>query len=66
MNYSYHAFISDRAGELMELEAAIAVTRDRAIRDLYGVGRTISPRAASPRSRQVIAHNARSGSARES
>ena len=27
VNYgSYHAFISDRAGELMELEAAIAVT----------------------------------------
>ena len=41
VNYSYHAFISDRAGEMMELEADHRrhAEIENAIRDLkYGVG----------------------------
>ena len=41
VNYSYHAFITDRAGELMELEAGHRrhAEIENAIRDLkYGVG----------------------------
>ena len=66
VHYSYHAFITDRAGEMMELEADHRrhAEIENAIRDLkYGVtGSTIFPRAASPPTApgsrvQVIAHN---------
>ena len=53
--YSYHAFITDRAGELMELEAGHRrhAEIENAIRDLkYGVGLNHLPRAASPRTRR--------------
>ena len=57
VDYSYHAFISDRAGELMELEADHRrhAEIENAIRDLkYGVGLNHLPSgrfAASPRTR---------------
>ena len=52
-NYSYHAFITDRDGETLALEADHRrhAEIENAIRDLkYGgcTGSTISPRAASP------------------
>ena len=53
--YSYHAFITDRAGEMMELEADHRrhAEIENAIRDLkYGVGLNHLPRAASPRTRR--------------
>ena len=50
--YSYHAFITDREGDTLELEADHRrhAEIENAIRDLkYGAwGSTISPRAASP------------------
>ena len=57
--YSYHGFITDRDGELLELEADHRrhAEIENAIRDLkYGVGlsRTISPRAASPPTRRCL------------
>ena len=50
-SYSYHGFITDREGDVLELEADHRrhAEIENAIRDLkYGVGLTISPRAASP------------------
>ena len=50
-SYSYHAFITDRDGDTLDLEADHRrhAEIENAIRDLkYGVGSTISPRAASP------------------
>ena len=50
-SYSYHSFITDREGDVLELEADHRrhAEIENAIRDLkYGVGLTISPRAASP------------------
>ena len=54
--YSYHAFITDRDGDTLELEADHRLTMDpghaeieNAIRDLkYGMGSTTCPRFASP------------------
>ena len=65
VNYSYHAFISDRAGELMELEAGHRrhAEIENAIRDLkYGVGLNHLPSGrfaanAAWLAVQVIAHN---------
>ena len=64
-NYSFHAFITDRAGELLELEAGHRrhAEIENAIRDLkYGVGLNHLPsgRFAANAARlavQVIAHN---------
>ena len=64
-NYSYHAFISDRAGELLELEADHRrhAEIENAIRDLkYGVGLNHLPSGrfaanAAWLAAQVIAHN---------
>ena len=64
-NYSYHAFISDRAGELLELEADHRrhAEVENAIRDLkYGVGLNHLPSGrfaanAAWLAVQVIAHN---------
>ena len=64
-NYSYHAFISDRAGELLELEADHRrhAEIENAIRDLkYGVGLNHLPSGrfaanAAWLAVQVIAHN---------
>ena len=56
VNYSYHAFISDRAGELLELEADHRrhAEIENAIRDLkYGVGLNHLPSGASPRTRMA-------------
>ena len=50
-NYSYHAFITDRDGDTLDLEADHRrhAEIENAIRDLkYGVGLTTSPRDASP------------------
>ena len=63
--YSYHAFISDRAGELLELEAGQRrhAEIENAIRDLkYGVGLNHLPSGrfaanAAWLALQVIAHN---------
>ena len=63
--YSYHAFISDRAGELLELEADHRrhAEIENAIRDLkYGVGLNHLPSGrfaanAAWLAVQVIAHN---------
>ena len=65
VNYSYHAFISDRAGELLELEADHRrhAEVENAIRDLkYGVGLNHLPSGrfaanAAWLAVQVIAHN---------
>ena len=65
VNYSYHAFISDRAGELLELEADQRrhAEIENAIRDLkYGVGLNHLPSGrfaanAAWLAVQVIAHN---------
>ena len=65
VNYSYHAFISDRAGELLELEAGQRrhAEIENAIRDLkYGVGLNHLPSGrfaanAAWLAVQVIAHN---------
>ncbi len=65
VNYSYHAFISDRAGEMMELEADHRrhAEIENAIRDLkYGVGLNHLPSGrctanAAWLAVQVIAHN---------
>ena len=65
VNYSYHAFISDRAGELLELEADHRrhAEIENAIRDLkYGVGLNHLPSGrfaanAAWLAVQVIAHN---------
>ena len=65
VNYSYHAFITDRAGELMELEADHRrhAEIENAIRDLkYGVGLNHLPSGrfganAAWLAVQVIAHN---------
>ena len=65
VNYSYHAFISDRAGELLELEAGHRrhAEIENAIRDLkYGVGLNHLPSGrfganAAWLAVQVIAHN---------
>ena len=65
VNYSYHAFITDRAGELMELEAGHRrhAEIENAIRDLkYGVGLNHLPSGrfaanAAWLAVQVIAHN---------
>ena len=79
-SYSYHAFISDRAGELLELEADHRrhAEIENAIRDLkYGVGLNHLPSGrftanAAWLAVQVIAHTTSpagrraSGSARES
>ena len=69
-SYSYHGFITDRDGDTLEPEADHRrhAEIENAIRDLkYGVGSTISPRAASPPilslpkgawlAVQVLAHN---------
>ena len=69
-NYSYHAFITDRDGDTLELEADHRrhAEIENAIRDLkYGVGLNHLPRAASPPilslpkgawlAVQVMAHN---------
>ena len=56
VNYSYHAFISDRAGELLELEAGHRrhAEIENAIRDLkYGVGPEPSPLGPLRRERGV-------------
>ena len=79
VDYSYHAFITDRAGEMMELEADHRrhAEIENAIRDLkYGVGLNHLPSGrfaanAAWLAVQVIAHNlarwtARWGSARAS
>ena len=59
--YSYHGFITDRDGELLELEADQSPPRRDRVRDLkYGVGLNQLPRAASPPTApgwQVMAHN---------
>ena len=65
VDYSYHAFITDRAGELMELEAGHRrhAEIENAIRDLkYGVGLNHLPSGrfaanAAWLAVQVIAHN---------
>ena len=65
VNYSYHAFITDRAGEMMELEADHRrhAEIENAIRDLkYGVGLNHLPSGrfaanAAWLAVQVIAHN---------
>ena len=65
VNYSYHAFITDRAGELLELEAGHRrhAEIENAIRDLkYGVGLNHLPSGrfganAAWLAVQVIAHN---------
>ena len=61
VNYSYHAFISDRAGELLELEADHRrhAEIENAIRDLkYGVGLNHLPSGRfGANAVQVIAHN---------
>ena len=65
VNYSYHAFITDRAGEMMELEAGHRrhAEIENAIRDLkYGVGLNHLPSGrfganAAWLAVQVIAHN---------
>ena len=65
VNYSYHAFITDRAGELLELEAGQRrhAEIENAIRDLkYGVGLNHLPSGrfaanAAWLAVQVIAHN---------
>ena len=65
VHYSYHAFITDRAGELMELEAGHRrhAEIENAIRDLkYGVGLNHLPSGrfaanAAWLAVQVIAHN---------
>ena len=65
VNYSYHAFITDRAGELLELEADHRrhAEIENAIRDLkYGVGLNHLPSGrfaanAAWLAVQVIAHN---------
>ena len=65
MDYSYHAFITDRAGELLELEADHRrhAEIENAIRDLkYGVGLNHLPSGrfaanAAWLAVQVIAHN---------
>ena len=64
-NYSYHAFITDRDGDTLDLEADHRrhAEIENAIRDLkYGVGLNHSPRDASPPTPpgwplQVMAHN---------
>ena len=56
VNYSYHAFISDRAGELLELEADHRrhAEIENAIRDLkYGVGLNHLPSGRFRRERGV-------------
>ena len=57
-SYSYHAFITDREGDTLELEAE-PTRRDRERRDLkYGVGNHLpSGRSANAASVQVLAHN---------
>ena len=65
VDYSYHAFITDRAGEMMELEADHRrhAEIENAIRDLkYGVGLNHLPSGrfaanAAWLAVQVIAHN---------
>ena len=65
VNHSYHAFITDRAGEMMELEADHRrhAEIENAIRDLkYGVGLNHLPSGrfaanAASLTVQVIAHH---------
>ena len=60
--YSYHAFITDRDGETLELEADLAATPRSRTRDLkYGVGLNHMPSArfadGAWLAGQVMAHN---------